>query len=488
MSKSIRLVGIFVLVMFLALFGSVTYIQVFQAPSLAADGRNTRTLLASYEVQRGPILVNGSPIVYSEPDGTQYQFQRVYVDPQLYSSITGYYSATQGANGLEQAMNAELAGTSDSQFFSSLSRLFTGDEAAGAAVELSINPDGQRVAAEMLDGLQGAVVAMDAQTGEILVMYSSPNFDPNELAMHDSEQVIENYNRLESDPTNPLYNRAIGGTLNPPGSTFKLIVAAAALEYGVIDLDTKLPNPKTWKLPGTDHVVNNPRWGERCGPGNKDTVTLEVAMQWSCNIPFAQLAIKIGEDRLREMAERFGFNESLSVPMEATPSRFPTQDMDDAQLGMTGFGQYDVRVTPLQMAMVSAAVANDGVLMNPTVVREVLTPSLDVLKGQEIVEYGIPLNGDTAGAMQDMMLTNVNDGVANNARIEGVDVYGKTGTAQNGPDDPFTLWFTGYAELDGRQVAVAVVVEDGGGIGQAGDGNGVPAATGREVMKAVLGV
>ncbi|WP_201615127.1 peptidoglycan D,D-transpeptidase FtsI family protein [Gulosibacter hominis] len=488
MSKNIRLVGIFVLVMFLALFSSATYIQVFQAQSLAEDGRNRRALLASYEVQRGPILVDGSPIAMSQPDNSQYQYQRVYTDPELYGTVTGYFSATQGSMGIEQAMNAELAGTSDSQFFTSLRSMFTGEQPAGAAVELTLNPDGQRIAAEMLGDLKGAVIAIDPATGAILTMYSTPGYDPNNLAMHDDRQVIENYDKLEADPDNPLFNRAIGGSLNPPGSTFKLVVATAALEYGIVKPDTKIPNPPTWKLPGTNHVVNNPSWGQRCGGGDSETTTLRIALQYSCNIPFAQLAIKIGEDRLRTVAERFGFNDTFDVPMTSAASVFPEGPMDDAQLGLTGFGQDNLRTSPLQMALVSAGVANNGVLMEPTVVKEVLTPSLDVLESQRIKEYGRVMSEENAKLMQDMMRNNVENGAADNARIDGVAVYGKTGTAENGDDDPYTLWFTGYAELNGRQVAVAVVLEDGGGMGQSGYGNGLPAETGREVMKAVLGV
>lgn len=484
MSKSIRLVGIFILVMFLALFGASTYIQVFQAPSLNADDRNTRTLLASYEIQRGPILVDGTPIVSSQPDASMYQYQRVYEQGVLYSAVTGYFTANQGATGLEQALNAELSGKSDSQFFSSLQRMFTGERPAGAAVELTIDPDAQLAALEALGDMQGAVVAVDPKTGGVLAMVSTPSFDPNQLAMHDDAQVIANYNALLDDPTNPLFNRGIAGNLNPPGSVFKLVVAAAALEHGIATPDGKLPNPAEWKLPGTDTTVYNPSHGEKCGSG--ETTTLRTALQYSCNIPFAQLAVQLGPEKLRATAEAFGFNHVFTLPTTATPSTYPTDRIDDAQTALTGFGQFDVRATPLQMALVSAAIANGGELMNPNLVEQVLTPSLQVLENQQISTFGKPISEKTAAQLQDMMVNGVTNGVASNAQIAGVDVGGKTGTAQNGPDDPYSLWFTGFAELDGQQVAVAVVLEDGGGMGQEGTGNGLAAAIGAEVMKAVF--
>ena len=484
MSKNIRLVGILVLVMFLALFASSTYIQVFQAPTLADDGRNTRVLLASFQVQRGPILVDGSPIAESTPDGTEYMYQRVYHDPALYSAVTGYWSSNQGATGIEQALNAELSGHSDSQFFTSLQRLFTGEKPAGAAVELTLHPAAQRTALDALGDQKGAVVAIVPSTGAILAMVSTPTFDPNSLAMHDDATVIENYNALLNDPGDPLFNRGIAGDLNPPGSVFKIVVAAAALEAGIATPDGKLPNPAEWKLPGSEHIVYNPVHGAKCGDG--ETTTLKYALQMSCNIPFAQLAVKLGDDRLRATAEAFGFDHSFAVPMVSTPSTYPAGPLDDAQTALTGFGQFDVRATPLQMALVSAAVANQGVVMEPTLVEQVLAPSLQVIERQREREHGTAVSPTTAAQLADMMRASVASGVASNARIDGIEVAGKTGTAENGEGEPYSLWFTGFAEHDGVQVAVAVVLEDGGGMGQSGTGNGLAATIGQQVMKAVL--
>lgn len=484
MSRNIRVIGIVMLAMFLALFGSSTYIQFVQEPQLVADGRNTRTLLESYEVQRGPILVDGTPIAYSEPDDTSYLFQRIYTDGDLYAPITGYYSANQGATQLEEAMNAELSGTADSQFFTSLRALFTGEEPAGAAIETTIVPEAQQVAFDALDGRPGAVFAYDYETGAILAMASTPSFDPNQLAMHDDDEVITNYNELINDPAQPLFNRAIAGNLNHPGSVFKVVVAAAALEAGIAGPDTELDNPEEWTLPGSTAKIYNPNHGQKCGSDEK--TTLRTALQYSCNIPFAQLAVKLGDEKIREMAEAFGFNDSVTIPMESTPSIYPTENLDDAQTALTGFGQYDVRVTPLQMAMVSGAIANGGDLIQPTLIEQVLTPSLDVLQGPQVESLGAVISEQTAADLTSMMQGSVADGVASNAQIAGVNVAGKTGTAENGEDEPYSLWFTGFAELDGQKVAVAVVLEDGGGMGQSGTGNGLAATIGQQVIKAVL--
>ncbi|WP_282826005.1 peptidoglycan D,D-transpeptidase FtsI family protein [Gulosibacter sediminis] len=486
MSKNIRAIGILLLAMFLALFGSSTYIQVFQAPQLAADGRNTRVLLASYETQRGPILIDGTPIVQSEADGTQYKYQRVYENGALYAPITGYYSANQGATGLESAMNAELSGRSDSQFFTSLQAMFTGSSPAGAAVEVTIDPDAQQAAWDALGDMQGAVIAIDPETGAILAMVSKPTYDPNSLAMHDDQEVIDAYNELLNDPSNPLFNRAIAGNLNPPGSVFKIVVAAAALEAGIVEPDTELDNPTEWELPGSSSVIYNPSHGAKCGSGEK--TNLKTALELSCNIPFAQLAVELGDEKIREMAESFGFNDSFEIPMESTPSQYPTDDLDDAQTALTGFGQFNVRATPLQMAMVSAAISNGGELMNPTVVDSVLTPNLDEIQGPQVSSYGTPISQETADKLTDMMQGSVSEGAATNAAIAGIDVAGKTGTAQNGEGEAYSLWFTGFAESNGQQVAVAVVLEDGGGMGQSGTGNGLAASIGAAVIKAVLGV
>ncbi|MGO2111840.1 MAG: penicillin-binding transpeptidase domain-containing protein [Pseudoclavibacter sp.] len=485
MSKNLRIVGAVVLVMFLSLFTSTTIIQVVAEGQLNEAPGNSRTVAETYEVQRGPILVDGVPIAYSVPIDSFYKYQRTYADGELYSALTGYYTFGLGSAGIEHAMNPELSGNSDSQFFSGLAGLFTGQTPAGAAVELTVDPVVQQAAWDALGDMSGAVVALDPATGAILGMVSKPSYDPNVLAGTDTEVVESNYNDLLGNEGSPLVNRAIGGNMNPPGSVFKLVVAAAALEAGITTADGELPNPATWTLPGSTAVVNNPTHGATCGSG--ETTTLRTAIQLSCNIQFAQLAVQLGPDTLREMAESLGFNNEFDVPQTSAASVYPAGDLDDAQTALTGFGQFDVRATPMQIAMVSGAIANGGVVMNPTSVEQVLTPELQELQGQPVSEYGRAFSEETADALESMMIGSVSSGVASNARIDGVDVAGKTGTAENGPDEAYSLWFTGFVASDDQQIAVAVVLEDGGGMGQSGTGNGLAATIGQEVMKAVLG-
>lgn len=484
MTKHLRLVGVVVLLMFASLFVSTTTIQVFAQPSLASDPSNARTILQSYDVQRGPILVDGTPIASSVPVDTEYKYERSYANGELYSAVTGYYTIGYGSTGIESAMNAELSGQSDAQFWSGLTGLFTGQSPAGAAVELTIDPAVQQAAWDALGSMRGAVVAINPSTGAVLGMVSKPTFDPNTLAGSDTAAVLDTYNALLADTDKPMINRAIAGDMNPPGSVFKLVVAAAALEAGLATADSPLPNPPTLTLPGSTAVVNNPSHGSPCGPD--ETTSLRTAIELSCNVPFAQLAIDLGADRLRAMAEALGFNHEFEVPQTSAASVYPTGTLDAAQTGLTGFGQFDVRATPLQIAMVSSAIANGGVVMNPTMIEQVLTPELQQLQGPRVTEFGRAFSQSTADALASMMVGSVNTGVASNARIAGVDVAGKTGTAENGTGEPYSLWFTGFAGTGDQQIAVAVVLEDGGGMGQSGTGNGLAATIGKQVMEAVL--
>ena len=260
------------------------------------------------------------------------------------------------------------------------------------------------------------------------------------------------------------------------------MVTAAALESGNYTAQSQFPNPASWTLPGTITEIKNSSRGT-CGQG--ETVTLEVALIKSCNIPFAILATELGDDRIRAQAELMGFGQELSIPMKVTPSIYPS-NLDSAQTALTGFGQFDVRVTPLQMAMVAAGIANQGVIMQPQLVKMVVASNLNVLLDPQPRVLSAPMSRTTTGFLTRMMVDSVEVGVATRAGIEGFAVAGKTGTAQNGPTDPYTLWFTGFAPAEAPKVAVAVVVEDGGGIGQNGTGNQIAAPIARAVMKAVL--
>jgi len=312
---------------------------------------------------------------------------------------------------------------------------------------------------------------------------SSPGFDTNLLAAHDGTAVNAYYDQLVADPTDPLFDRAIGGDLNPPGSTFKLVVASAALASGDYTPESTLPNPAAYQLPQSSAIVSNASGGT-CGAGAQ--VTIADALRLSCNIPFAELAVELGDTAIREEAEKYGFNAPFELPLESTPSSYP-RALDDPQTALTGFGQGQVTATPLQMAMVSAGIANGGMVMNPHMVDRVIGPDLSVQETFDDSEFGRALARDLAAEMAAMMVANVSDGAASGARIDGVDVAGKTGTAENGAGQPYTLWFTGFAPANDPQVAVAVVVEDGGGQNQSGSGNTIAAPIAKKVMEAVLG-
>ncbi|MGZ0712182.1 peptidoglycan D,D-transpeptidase FtsI family protein (plasmid) [Coraliomargarita sp. W4R53] len=483
MTKELRRVSLVLLAMVIALFASTSWIQVLDADALAENPENKRALYDSYEVQRGSIIASGSAIASSVATNDLYSWQRVYTDSDMWSSVTGWINPVLGsATGIEQSMNQVLSGTAGSQFFSRIERIFTGQSPRGSNVVLTMDAAVQRVAYDALGDLQGAVVAINPQTGAVIAMVTSPSFDANTLAVHDAGAANAAYDALVADPTNPLYDRAIGGDLNPPGSTFKLVVASAALASGEYTPESTLPNPATYTLPQSSSVVHNASGG-RCGSG--DEVTIADALRLSCNIPFAELAVELGDDTIREEAEKYGFNSSVEIPLVSTPSIYP-RGLDDAQTALSGFGQGQVTATPLQMAMVSAGIANEGMVMTPRMLSRVIAPDLSSQQTFENVEYGRALESDIANEMVAMMVANVSDGAASGATIEGVDVGGKTGTSENGSDDPYTLWFTGFAPADDPQVAVAVVVEDGGGQGQSGSGNTIAAPIAKKVMEAVL--
>ena len=484
MTKELRRLSILMLLMFLALFASTSVIQVVQAETLAENSRNTRALYDSYEVQRGSIIASGAAIASSVPSDDVFAWQRVYVDGDMWAPVTGYINPALGAaTGIEQAMNQELSGTAGAQFLARIDRILTGQPPRGSNVELTLDAAVQRAAYDALGDLQGAVIAIEPATGRVLAMVTSPSYDTNLLASHNTGEVNDVYDALDADPTHPLFNRAIGGDLNPPGSTFKLVVASAALASGDYTPQSTLPNPASYQLPQSSSVVFNASGGA-CGPG--DTVTIADALRLSCNIPFAELAVQLGDTAIREEAEKYGFNTSFTMPVDSTASSYP-RGLDDPQTALTGFGQGQVTATPLQMAMVSAGIANEGVVMNPRMVDQVIGADLSVEQTFDDTEFGRALDADIAAELVAMMVANVNDGAASGATIDGVDVGGKTGTAENGSDQPYTLWFTGFAPAENPEVAVAVVVEDGGGQDQSGSGNTLAAPIAKKVMEAVLG-
>lgn len=476
MNRQLRRYATVFAVLLVLLLANLTWVQVFDADSLRQQQGNTRLLLQQFNRSRGPILVGSEAIASSSRVAGESFYQRSYVDGPLYASITGFYSLIYGATGIERSANDLLSGTDSRFFVDRVQQLLAGRRSVGGAVRLTINKSAQRAAFEGLGKRAGAVVALDPGTGAILAMVSTPSFDPQVLAPNDPASVRDAYEQLVADKREPLLNRAIARNY-PPGSTFKLITAAAAIASGRFTPDTVIPGPATYQLPGSSKQLRN--WqGRACAAGGK--LTLRRALEVSCNTAFAWLGNQLGADALRSMAEQFGFEHSFTVPMVTAASRFP-MNPDDAQTAMSAIGQFDVRASALQMALVSAAIANDGVVMRPYLIRDVRGPDLSVLERTTPSEFATPLSTADARTMADLMVGVVRSGTASNGRIEGVRVGAKTGTAETGTDAKPHAWFTAFAP----GVAVAVVIENGGGASEV-SGNALAGPIANAVIRAVL--
>ncbi|MBR5951462.1 MAG: penicillin-binding protein 2, partial [Actinomycetaceae bacterium] len=470
MNKPTRQLATLIILMFIALMAAATWIQFFRASDLAEDERNIRTLYNEYGVERGKILVGGEVIASSTPvDDGIYKFQRVYESPELYAHITGYFSVPfNSMTGLERAENSVLGGSSSQLASQRLQELIMGVQPKGGSVELTIDPTLQAAALQALDGQKGAVAAINPKTGAILALVSVPSFDTNAIASNDNEIAKAAWTQLEEDPNKPLYNRAIAGNQYPPGSVFKVVTTAALLDNDpALRPDTIIDAPDSWTPPDTNKVIHN--YGEsKCGDGS-GKVTLNTAFIESCNTPFAMMSVDLGGEKLVEQAKRFGFEDQINIPLEVTPSRFP-MPTSDAPLAMDSIGQHDVMVTPLQMAMVAAAVANDGTLMTPYLVERTYTADLELVSQTEPTIYSQAISTPAASKLQEMMVNDVRSGTGKKAAISGIQVAGKTGTAETGATNAPHTWFIAYAPADDPQIALAVVVENAGRAGRNGTG------------------
>lgn len=481
MNAAIRRLSVVAFVLLMALMIAVTHIQVVQAPTLNADSRNIRTTYREFGLSRGPIIVDGKSVASSKASDDAFGYQRSYSDGPLYAPMTGYFSILVGRSGIERTENELLNGTADSLAIRRLQDLVTGRQPKGSSVELTLQAAAQQAAWDALGDQKGAAVAIDPRTGAILAMVSKPSYDPNDLAVHSTSKVDKSYQALLAGTGNPLLNRTTQATY-PPGSTFKLLVSAAAIESGALTPDSQVPAPTQLQLPQSSATLGN-FGGSACSPTG--TMTLADALRISCNTAFAQIGMDLGQDVLRETTEAFGFNDSLEVPLAVAPSVFPT-DIDAPGVALSSIGQKDVRATPLQMALVAATIANDGVQMSPYSVQTVRDADLAVISEAEPSERTTAISPATAQALTDMMVGVVDSGSGRAAQINGVKVAGKTGTAQTTADAAPHAWFVGFAPADDPQVAVAVIVENGGSLGSEGTGGAVAAPVARSIMRAVM--
>lgn len=479
MNRPLRRVALACLVLFGLLLGQANWVQVVKAKEYRNDPRNQRVLLRTYDRERGAIVVGtGSArtaVARSVETQDALRFLRTYPGGAVYAPATGFASLVYGYTGVERLEDAVLSGQDDRLLVRRLSDYVTGRQVVGGSALLTLDPRAQRAAWAALDGRRGAVVALDPRTGAVLAMVSSPSYDPTRLSSHDPKAIRAAYQALLAAAGDPLVNRGVERTY-PPGSTFKLVTAAAALSSSYRPT-TRVPSPRVLDLPGTTTDLHNFA-GESCGGA---TMTLADALRTSCNTAFGGLGMALGEDRLAQQAAAFGFgDDELRLPQPVAASVFP-RDLTRAQVAQSAIGQYDVRVTPLQMAMVAAAIANGGELMRPYLVREVLGPDLSTLSLTDPEVLRRAVSAAVAEQLTAMMELVVSDGTGTRAAISGVRVAGKTGTAQHLPGRPPHTWFVGFAPADDPQVAVAVVLEESG---QTGGQLAAPIA--RAVMQAVM--
>jgi penicillin-binding protein A len=489
MDRQIRRLALVMLGLFVLLLVQVNYIQVFAADRLANHPSNRRLIIQEYEVARGEILARDARTVLarSEPSPGDLKYLRVYPRGELYSGITGFYSFVYGRSELEQSQNDYLGARAEELLATNLVDQILGRPKRGASVITTIDPMLQRVASEQLAGRAGAVVAVDPRTGEVLAMVANPSFDPNPLSSHDGEVVRSTWDQLNADPDKPMVSNA-NDELHAPGSSFKIVTAAAALENGMTP-ETEFPNPRELDLPQTTVNLAN-AGGIHCN-GGADVITLFEAFVESCNVTFGQIGLTLGAERLREQAQRFGFASEVGFDIPFQEGRFPEVDFFIDRLPAVAFsaiGQQDVAANPLQMALVAAAVANEGTLMRPQLVLEVRDPQGLVIRGFEPRVHGQAMSPETAAELTAMMEAVVARGTGTAAQIPGFAVAGKTGTAQVDDVTPPHVWFAAFAPADDPVIAVAVVLLNGGGFGTEASGGRVAAPVAREVMEAALGV
>jgi len=482
-NRPIRTLAVFCMLLFGALMINATVLQYVNAGDLNANPSNRRVVDATFARDRGAILVGREPVARSVPSDDEFEYQREYPAPFKYAHVTGYFSYF-SQTGVERTFNPLLSGDDSRLFVTRLVDMVSNSEPVGGSVELTLDDGAQTAAFEGLEalgsGTEGAVVAIEPDTGRILAMVSSPSFDTNRFADHDFGALNDTFEELDAREDEPLLNRAIQTTL-PPGSTFKIVTAAAALESGdYSSADDLVPGGSSYELPLTDISIEN--GGRDCGT---DTIPFTQAMEQSCNTTFLALADELGVEAMQEQAEAFGFNSEYldDLPLQAE-SRYPGT-LDEPQTALSGIGQSDVAATPLQMAMVSAGIANDGTVMKPYLVEELRSPDLDVLERTDPSDLSRAVDPDTAEVITEMMVNTVAEGTGTPGAIPGIDVAGKTGTAESAPGRPPYAWFTSFAPADDPQVAVAVLVEAAGQPAEIAGGTlGGPIA--RAVSEAVI--
>ena len=486
MNRAVRRISIAALVMFVLLLANVNYLQAFEAGSLSNKPGNSRAFTAQFQYQRGDITTSdGKVVAQSKSVGGIYKYQREYPLGPEYAPVTGF-DALYGSSGIEAAENSYLTGNSSKLTVRNVIDMITNKTRKGATVQLTIDSNAQNAAWNALraTGKPGAVVALNPQTGAILALASYPSYDPNQLAVLNGTESNKADKELLSDPANPLLNRATSATF-PPGSTFKIVTSSAAFTQGNYNPQTLVSAPTSLQLPQSNvNLINNN--GEQCGTLGNGKATILTAFTESCNTAFANIGMQLGSATLKSMAEKYGFNTpDLTIPLPVAQSNFPLEPAQSFT-AMSAIGQKDDTVTPLQEAMFAATIANHGTLMRPYLVQQVQAADLSIVDQAAPAAMSQPVSATVAAEIKNMMVSVVNSpdgtGYAFKNAIPGVQIAGKTGTAQNGANNSGLndAVFTSFASSGNRSMAVGVIIQ-GGGYGAAA---AAPIAV--QVLKAYL--
>ncbi|WP_461072403.1 penicillin-binding transpeptidase domain-containing protein [Streptomyces pseudoechinosporeus] len=483
MPRYIRHAAAFCALLLLALLVNATRLQIVQARSYDENPANRRQAIARYGQPRGDILVGGRPVTGSRDSGENLRYERTYRYGPLYAPVTGFASQRYGTTLLENAEDDLLSGTDPMLSPLPLWNDLTRARNPGGNVVTTLNAAAQQAAYDGLGDRRGAVAAVEPSTGRILALVSAPSYDPQELSGTD-KAVADAWARLNGAADQPMLNRAVRQTY-PPGSTFKVVTAAAALDAGVVkDLDARVKAPDPYRLPGSSARLTN--HADDCADAS-----LRYAFAWSCNTVFAKLGVEVGQTDMARTASGFGFNDpGLRIPFPVSTSTFDT-GLDKAQLALSSIGQFDTRATPLQMAMVAAAVANGGSVRAPHLVERTTTAAGASVSTTGPRTVRRAMNPSTARLLRELMTDAVRKGTGRKAAVPGAEVGGKSGTAQHGIGNAGTpyAWFISWAQARDAvepAVAVAVVVEDAAADRGEISGAGDAAPIARAVMKAVL--
>jgi len=481
-NRQIRGLGIGLAVLFVALFVQLNWLQVVDAKRLNDNPGNSRTVVRDFAQPRGNIQTSdGAVVAVSTPTNDGFERQRSYPEGALFGHLTGYFSFTYGTEGVERTYNDALTGRDQKFSLNRLSDVLLQKDHS-ANVTLTVSKSLQEVATRALGQRKGAVVALDPHTGAVLAMADYPADDPNPLAGHNQSAVRDAWTALNADPGKPLLPRTYRERYFP-GSSFKVVTAATGLATGAATVTQPVyPFVSSIPLPQTSQPLSN-FGGEVCGG------PLPEALRVSCNTSFARLGLDIGADKLEAGAQAFGFTKAPPIDLPfARPSTFPTAAelaRNKPALAKSAIGQQDVAATPLQMALVAAGIANDGVVMTPHVMAEVRDSEGRVIETYQPKPWTTAVPPDVAHSVRDMMIGVVKGGTGTLAQIPGVTVAGKTGTAQTGRDTTHT-WFVAFAPAENPRVAVAVIVEDQPNVNEATGGT-VAAPIAKQVMQAALG-